>query len=113
MESPWSAGRSVVIISADHASGLPSLPDLKGFAEAIQTRADVLVVTGQRRAAFRVLSDYSMGYLPPWVEFLWFIAGHWIVLMPVLLLTAMGFAWMTRRRLRNVAYKRLALEGRT
>lgn len=113
IESPWSAGRSVVVVSADSAAGLPSLPELKGFAEAIQKRADALVLSGERRAVFRVLSSYATGHLPPWTRFLWFIAGHWIILMPVLLMTAMGFAWVMQRRLRNVAYRRLALEGRS
>jgi cellulose synthase (UDP-forming) len=106
-ESTWSPGRSVVLLSADTASAMPNLPAMKGFAEALQARADVLVMSGERRAVFRVLSNYASGGLPPFLTFLWFIASHWVVLMPVLLLTAMAFAWMLKRRLNNVAWRRL------
>jgi len=110
LESPWQTGRSVVVISADDPSGMPSLPEMKGVAEALSARADALVLVADRRAAFRVLSDYDMGSLPPWTQFLWFIASHWIILMPLLLLTAMAFAWVLKRRLLNVAYRRLTVE---
>jgi hypothetical protein len=110
LESPWQSGRSVVVVSADDANALPSLPEMKGVAEAISPRADALVLSGERRAAFRVLSNYDMGVLPPWTQFLWFIASHWIILMPFMLLTAGGFAWVMKRRLLNIAYRRLTLE---
>jgi len=110
LESPWQSGRSVVVLSADNHAGMASLPEMKGFAEATQLRADVLVLRGGRRATFRVLSDYDTGHLPPWTRFLWYIASHWVVLMPVLLMTAMGFAWVLKRRLQNLAYRRLASE---
>ncbi len=109
LESPWTSGRSIVIVSADEPGTMPSLPAMRGFAEAIQTRTDALVLAGERRATFRVLSSYELGTLPPWTEFLWFIAGHWIILMPVLLLTAGLFSWVMKRHLLNVAYRRLTV----
>lgn len=112
LESPWSPGRSLVMIGADAASALPSLPAMKGFAEATQPRVDALVVGADRRAAFHVLPGYELGSLPPWTSFLWFIAGYWVVLLPVMLATAMGLAWVLRRRLRYVADVRLEREGR-
>lgn len=110
LESPWQSGRSIVVVSADGATGMPSLPEMKGVAEAISPRADVLVLAGDRRAAFRVLSNYDMGTLPPWTQFLWFIAGNWIILMPLLILTALAFGWVLKRRLLNIAYRRLTVE---
>ncbi len=109
LESPWSSGQSIVIVSADDAATMPSLPAMRGFAEAIQTRTDALVLAGERRSTFRVLSSYEFGTLPPWTAFLWFIAGNWIILMPVLLVSAGLFSWVMKRHLLNVAYRRLTV----
>lgn len=111
-ESPITPGRSVVLLSADSAEALPSLPALKGFSDALRRQADVIVLTEDRRASFRVLPGYEHGSLPPFLRFLWFISSHWVVLLPTLFIAAMLFATIMRRRLMNVAYRRLTHEDR-
>ena len=111
-ESPFTPGRSVVLLSADTAASLPSLPDLKGYSDALRRQADVLVLSDDRRASFRVLPGYDHGSLPPFLRFLWFISSHWVVLLPTLFIAAMLFATVMRRRLMNVAYRRLTHEDR-
>ncbi|MFO0745330.1 MAG: UDP-forming cellulose synthase catalytic subunit [Myxococcota bacterium] len=107
-ESPIRPGRSVVAILGQTAGVMPTVAQLRGFAEAEEPQADVLVKTGDRRATFRIQASYDVGSIPAYKQFLWFITRHWLVLVPTLFVTALLFAWLLKKRLANVEYRRLS-----
>ena len=60
---------------------------------------------------FQLGGAYAAGTLPPVRQAQWFIARHWLLLLPALFLAALLGAWVGRRRLAHVAYKRLSAGG--
>ncbi|MCC6621467.1 MAG: UDP-forming cellulose synthase catalytic subunit [Deltaproteobacteria bacterium] len=109
IESPFAAGRSVVIIAGQTPAVMPSIAQLRGFSEALSPQADVLVQSGPRRASFHIMPSYDVGTISPYKQFLWFVTRHWLLLVPTLFVSVLLFAWLLKKRLANVEYRRLAL----
>lgn len=108
LESPFEAGRSAVIITATSEAAMPDAPALRGFVEARTRRGDVMVVRDGKRAIYQVGPAYDVGVLPPVKRAQWFLANHWILLVPLILLAGLIAAWVGRRRFALVEFERLA-----
>ena len=111
LESMLSPGRSVVVLTADGPDAMPTIADLRGYAEATSSRSDALVQVGERRMRFQLGGAYAAGTLPPVRQAHWFVARPWLLPLPALSLAALPGAWVGRRRLAHVAYKRLSAGG--
>ena len=111
LPSPYGGGHSAVIITATADAAMPDFIDIRAFSEATSVRSDALIQAGERRMLFRLASAYSVGSLPPAREAQLFLARHWLLLIPALLIAALIGAWIGRRRLANIEYRRLAAGG--
>jgi cellulose synthase (UDP-forming) len=111
LPSPYGGGKSAVVITATAPTAMPDFIDIRAFSEATSVRSDALIQAGDRRMLFRLASAYSVGSLPPAREAQLFLARHWLLLIPALLLAALIGAWVGRRRLAYVEYRRLAAGG--
>ena len=108
MESPLSPGRTVVAIAAGRAEDLPGVRALQGFARSRTRGGDLLLLDGGERWAFRIGPTWDLGGIGPWTRLRWFLARHWLALVPLLLGGAFAWAWPLRRSLQLRADARLA-----
>jgi endo-1,4-beta-D-glucanase Y len=109
IESPLTAGRSAVWITS--TGTLPPFSQFLGYAESRAGGGDLLLVAGAQRSMFRIGSSFGAGQLSAWTRLRWFLANHWIALLPVLLLGALLLANVLRKLLDRKMRARLALAG--
>lgn len=84
IESPLSPGRIAVAITGPGAR-LPGFREFLGYAETRNLSGDdLLLLSGGRRWTFRIGPSFGRGHLGPWDRARWFLANHWLLLMPVL-----------------------------
>jgi hypothetical protein len=86
IESPLSPGRSAVAITGS-GDRLPAFRDFLGYAETRNLSGDdLLLLSGGRRWSFHLGPSFARGRLGPWNGARWFLASHWLLLVPVLVL---------------------------
>jgi hypothetical protein len=111
--SPLSRDRTAVVVTGASAERLPPFRAFLGYAESRGRTADLLVLSGDRRWMFRVGPEFGRGRLDAWARLRWFLAGHWLLLLPVLAAGAALLALELRRVLAERMRARLAIgEGR-
>jgi hypothetical protein len=109
MVSPASPSRAAVVVAATSDDALPPLSAFLGYAEARSATAnDVLLLSGDRRWMFRIGPSSGRGDLDAWTRLRWFLAGHWLALLPVLAGGALALAAEARRFLARRMRSRLA-----
>lgn len=113
IESPLTAGRSAVLITGTSPLRLPSFSQFLGYAESRSGGGDLLLIAGDQRAMFRIGSSFGDGHLDAWTRLRWFLANHWIALLPVLLLGVILLANEARRLLDRKMRARLAIGAAT
>lgn len=106
IESPFSPGRSAVLITGTGV--LPPFSQFLGYAESRAGDGDLLLVAGEQRAMFRIGSSFGNGHLSSWTSLRWFLANHWLALLPVLLLGVLLLANELRQLLDRKMRARLA-----
>jgi hypothetical protein len=109
--SPLMNRRVVTLITALDGPSMPALHDFMGNAVARNQGGDLLLVSGENRWRFTVGPQYGIGRLVWYTEARWISANHWLVLIPSLFLVVFVFAMYIRRRMEEIAYRRLHLEG--
>src|SRR5690606_38710845 len=89
------------LVTATTPTALPAATDMIGFAEARAPGGDVLVVSRDEQARYRLGEVYAVGQIDDYTRFRWVVASHWLVLLPlaVLAMFALGFAWRGRLEL--------------
>ncbi|HWE23334.1 MAG TPA: cellulose biosynthesis cyclic di-GMP-binding regulatory protein BcsB, partial [Myxococcales bacterium] len=97
IESPLSKGRTAVVITATDPSSLPPLEAFLGYAESRALTGDLLLVSGADRWLFRIGTTIGRGQLDDWTRLRWFLATHWVALLPVLLAGVWMLALRSRR----------------
>ena len=112
IESPVTRGRSVVVVTGGAPERLPRFRAFLGYAEG-RSRAptDLLVLSGDRLWQFRLGDTFGRGRLDPWTRVRWFLAGHWLALVPLVAAGSVVLAIQLRRALAAQMSRRLALEG--
>ena len=112
IQSPYSPGRSIVVINVkDAATYDPFITTFLKVQQASDINGTVSVLHGSLFQSFRIGSGaYFVGSLPMWTSLtLWFMRAPWLAA-----LVAIGFAFLlaiwVRIWLRNHARKRLQLE---
>ena len=109
IESPVSAGRTVVVITG---TVMPKFADFQGYAQSRGRGGDLLLLAGGERAMFRLGGSFGRGRLDAWTRARWFLATHWLALPPVLLAGAAILAAQGRRVLaRRMRARLLTGEG--
>ncbi|HUB19277.1 MAG TPA: UDP-forming cellulose synthase catalytic subunit [Acidobacteriaceae bacterium] len=108
-ESPYSSGRTVVLIDMKSAATFP--PMMKAFLEASQSSAvsgTVALLEGTRFESYRIGNNvYHVGVLPWWTALgLWFTQVPWMVDLVVLAISFVFAIWI-RSWLRAKARRRL------
>ena len=108
-ESPYSSGRTVVLIDMKSAANFPVM--MKAFLEASQSSAvsgTVALLEGPRFESYRIGNDvYHVGELPSWTALqLWFMQVPWMVDLVVLAISFVFAIWI-RSWLRARARRRL------
>jgi cellulose synthase (UDP-forming) len=108
-ESPYSSGRTVVLIDVRSAAGYPAM--MKAFLEASQSSAvsgTVALLEGPRFESYRIGNNlYHVGVLPWWTGLqLWFMQVPWMVDLAVLGISFVFAIWI-RSWLRARARRRL------
>ncbi len=93
VESPLSHGRTAIVVTG---ATLPPFSDFLGYAQSSGRTADLLLLTAGQRYLFRLGARYTSGAVDPWTRLRWFLATHWIVLLPLLLLGALLLALQAR-----------------
>ena len=83
-------------------------PGTQVYAEDNETLMAYLMKAGDRRASFHIRESYDVGTISPYKRFLWFVTRHWLILVPTLFVSVLLFAWVVKKRLANVEYRRLA-----
>jgi len=109
IESPYSSGRSVVLINVKAAANYPAM--WKAFLEASQSSAvsgTVALLEGPRFESYRIGNNvYHVGVLPWWTALqLWFMQVPWMVDLVVLAISFVFAIWI-RSWLRAKARRRL------
>jgi hypothetical protein len=99
IESPVSPGRTAVVITG---TAVPRFADFLGYARSRTRAGDLLMVSGSERAMFRLGGTFGRGELDVWTRARWFLATHWLALVPLLLggtllLAAHGRRYLARR----------------
>jgi hypothetical protein len=97
IESPVTKGRSVVAVTAADPARIPPFSAFLGYAQARTRAGDLLLLAGDERAMFRVGGSFRVGRLDPWSEARWFVASHFLLLVPVAFVGAFAFAGDARR----------------
>jgi Bacterial cellulose synthase subunit len=105
--SPYSRGRSAVLLLARDGDDLPAVPELLGHADSRTPAGDLLVVSGERRWMFRIGPSFGVGELDPLSRLRWFLHEHWLALVPALLGGAALVAMPVRGALAARARERL------
>lgn len=109
MGSPWTSGRSTIILLATENNQIPALVDAMGYAEASLAGGDLLLAGATRRGAFVLGPRTISGELPLWRKGRWFLATHWLLLLPMLVLPSLFLVRLSARALELLAQKRLQL----
>ena len=113
IESPASPGRCVVAVASTSGARLPPYREFLGYAESRRSAAggDLLLLSGGQRWLLRVGPTFQRGRLAPWDEVRWFLARHWLLLVPVLLLGVAILGRAVTGAIRARMRERLALTG--
>jgi hypothetical protein len=90
---------------------LPPYDDFLGYAESRTGNADLLLLADGQRWLFRVGTSYGRGQLDAWTRLRWFLATHWMALLPVLVVGVAILAHEGRRFLARRIRERLAAGG--
>jgi Bacterial cellulose synthase subunit len=109
IESPVTPGRTVVAVTATTPDAIPPLGEFLGYAESRGRGGDLLVLTAGRRSLFQIGPTFPRGELPPWTRFRWFLAGHWLVLVPAIAASAVALARILKGALAARMRDRLAV----
>jgi Bacterial cellulose synthase subunit len=110
IESPVSAGRSAVVVTGTSPDGPPPFRDLLGYAESRSLVSDdLLLLAGNQRWMFRIGPSFGRGQLDAWTHLRWFLANHWLLLMPVLVVGVLVLAREVRQMVAERMRARLAL----
>jgi hypothetical protein len=107
IESPLHAGRTAVFVTASEPDAVPTLGVLQGRAESRFRDGDVLVASGEQLWMFRLGPPFDDGRLPPWHQFLWSLAGHWMALFPAAVCGLLLLAAVLKAALRARVSRRL------
>jgi cellulose synthase (UDP-forming) len=109
VESPVSPGRTAVFVTST-TSTLPPFRAFLGHAESRSlTGADVLLLSGERRWMFRIGPSFGRGELDPWTRLRWFLANHWVMLLPLLVAGVLVLGLDVRRSLGERMRRRLEI----
>jgi hypothetical protein len=109
IESPVTPGRAVYFVTGP--AGVPPFRSFLGYAESRSLSADdVLVLAGDRRWMFRLGPSFGRGALDAWTALRWFLANHWVLLLPVLALGVIVLARLIQRAVGERMRERLLLE---
>jgi len=105
-ESPLQAGRSVVVVTGVTPAAIADMvAALRDTDQAPMIQGDVTLLTGGHVSAYRTMSTYGVGELPPWLLPQLWLGGHpWraaAVLLATAALIGIPFFWMLRRRTAN------------
>jgi cellulose synthase (UDP-forming) len=111
VESPWTSGRTVVLVNVKSAANYEPL--MSGFLEMSQSSAvsgTVTILDGKQLQSYRIgNSEYHVGVLPWWTALsLWFTQVPWMVDLGVLAISFIFAIWI-RSWLRAKARRRLQL----
>jgi hypothetical protein len=108
IESPLSPGRSVVAVTGSGAR-LPRFREFLGYADTRNLGGDdLLLLSGGERWAFRIGPSFASGHLSAWDRVRWFLANHWLLLVPVAASGAVVLAVIAARALAARMRDRLA-----
>lgn len=110
LESPVTRGRAAILITGAH---LPPFDEFLGYAEGRTSGGDVLVYSEGRRWRFEVGTAFGRGSLGPWARLRWFLASHWMVLVPLALCGVLLLAAQARRFIGQRMRRRLSYAGGT
>jgi cellulose synthase operon protein B len=106
-ESPLKAGRSVVVLYADKASGLQKLSELLTDPErAPSIQGDFVVVENKKIFTTKVSDTYYTGSLSPISKVRWFLSDQPLLLGLLSLLVCLVLAALAYRPLRRIIAKR-------
>ena len=94
IESPLSRGRVVIGVTG---TTLPPFTSFLGYAQSRARGGNLLALSGEDRAMFRVGPTFGRGELHPMTHLRWFFSTHWMLLVPLLLLGALLVAREGRR----------------
>jgi hypothetical protein len=111
IESPLTRGRTAVFVTATAPARLPPYDEFLGYAESRTRNADLLLLADGQRWLFRIGTSFGSGTVDPWTRARWFLATHWIALLPVLLLGVLLLAHEGRRFFARRMRERLAAGG--
>jgi cellulose synthase (UDP-forming) len=111
IESPVSPGRTAIFVTGTSPARLPPYDDFLGYAESRTGNADLLLLADGQRWLFRVGTSYGRGQLDAWTRLRWFLATHWMALLPVLVVGVAILAHEGRRFLARRIRERLAAGG--
>jgi hypothetical protein len=103
IESPVGKRRTAVVVTATDPTTLPPLGAFLGYAESRALTGDLLLVSGAERWLFRIGTTIGRGELDDWTRLRWFLATHWVALLPVLL----AGVWMLALRSRRYFARRI------
>ncbi len=118
LESPWQAGRSIVIITADESEALPGLVDALDDRRVSQAvRGDVVLIDGDGSvSAFRVADHYQVGNMP-WPQRWYWVFGErpwwlmWLLIAALVLCTAVLYPLLKRRAMQRQSTISLPASG--
>jgi len=102
-QSPLAAGRSVVALTGSSAQGMEAMvAALRDPLLLPRIQGDVAIVSAGRVSAFKIGSNYTVGYLPPWLWPQYYMGDRPEMLLGLVLLAALLVAvptyWVLRRR---------------
>ena len=109
IESPLTRGRSAIFATGTRPAQLVPFSEFLGYAESRTGGGDLLLVSGGHRAMFQIGTSFGSGRLDAWTRLRWFLANHWMALLPVLLLGVLLLAAELRRFFARRMRERLAL----
>ena len=109
-ESPAKSGRTALVITANTPDKLPAIIDLQGYTEERREGGgDLLLLSGEKRAIYRLGPDYSETELTFWPKAWFFVVEHWVLLILATWLSALLLGWFMRNTLQRREAVRLAL----
>ncbi|MFL5271060.1 MAG: cellulose biosynthesis cyclic di-GMP-binding regulatory protein BcsB, partial [Anaeromyxobacteraceae bacterium] len=112
IESPLSPGRSALFVAARSGAALPPLAAFLGYAESRSLVADdVLLLERGQRWMFRIGPSFGRGALDGWTRLRWFLANHWLLLLPLLGLGVAVLGPLVRHAVSARMRERLATAG--
>ena len=108
-ESPLQNGRSVVMLSSDHAGGLDQVIDALLDPERLAAiQGSVTVVRGDQVTSLLAEKSYHVGKLPPLLYMQWFLSRHPLLLMALGIAGAFLLGLVMYLALRSRARARLS-----